>query len=56
MPAFLQWIIVILAIAAAVYFLWRMLRTDNSACSGCGLKEVCSKKGRKPGKDGDCRR
>lgn len=44
-PVFFQWIIVIAAIAAAVFFLWRLLRSDNSACSGCALKDTCAKKG-----------
>lgn len=45
MPEFLQWIIVIAAIAAAVFFIWRMFRSDSSACSGCALSDTCSRKG-----------
>lgn len=50
-PEFIQWIIVGATVGAAVFFLWRILRSGSSACSGCALKDACKRKGQKGGKD-----
>lgn len=51
---FIQWIIVVATVGAAVFFLWRILRSGSSACSGCALKDACKRKGQKGGKDKNC--
>lgn len=40
----LQWIIVGITVAAAVFFIGRLLRRRDRGCGDCPLKDNCSRK------------
>lgn len=39
-----QWIIVGIAVAAAVFFIARLLRRRDQGCGSCPLKDNCGRK------------